>query len=119
MNRPEQQLQKAVIQFLKVAAPEGLFYTAINPVPGKSPAVAGLSKALGMRAGVADLLFIYEGTPFFVELKAEKGRETPAQRETSKAVANAAAVTYLCRSVEELCVILKECQGVPLKARAA
>lgn len=119
MRRPEQALQKTVVQFLQYAAPDDLFWTAINPVPGKSPAIAGLSKALGMRAGVADFLFIWQGIPFFIELKAKGGRQSPAQRETSLAVAKASTLTHVCRSIEEVEFVLSTGYHVPLKARAA
>lgn len=115
---PERDLQISVAQFLELAAPEGLFWTAINPMPGKSAAAAGLSKAMGLRAGVADLLFIHEGLPLFIELKADKGRESPAQRETSALAGRAATLTWICRSVAEVEHRLR-IWGVPLKARAA
>jgi hypothetical protein len=118
MRRPEQALQRAVVQYLQVAAPSDLFWTAINPVPGKTPAVAALSKALGLRAGVSDLIFIYKGQALFLELKADKGRESPAQRETSLLAAKAAVPTFICRSIDEVEGRL-QAWGIPLKARAA
>jgi hypothetical protein len=116
--RPEQALQRAVVQYLQLAAPAELFWTAINPIPGKSPAIAAISKAMGLRAGVADLLFIHEGHPLFIELKAKDGRESPAQRETSALAGRAATMTWICKSVEEVEAKLRW-WGVPLKAQCA
>lgn len=112
---PERDLQIAVARFLGLAAPDDLFWTAINPIPGKNAAAAGLSKAMGLRAGVADLLFIHEGLPLFIELKAKAGRESPAQRETSALAGRAATMTWICKSVEEVEAKLRW-WGVPLKA---
>jgi hypothetical protein len=116
--RPEQALQRAVVQYLQVAAPSDLFWTAINPIPGKTPAAAAISKAMGLRAGVADLLFIHEGQALFIELKAKDGRESPSQRETSALAGRAAVMTWICKSVEEVEAKLRH-WGVPLRARAA
>ena len=40
---------------------------------------AAIMKGLGVRAGVSDLIAVYEGRAFALELKAEGGRPTEAQ----------------------------------------
>jgi hypothetical protein len=40
---------------------------------------AATMKGLGVRAGVADLIFIHSGQPFALELKADSGRPTDEQ----------------------------------------
>lgn len=63
IRRPEQMLQRACVQLLEAfyePMPD-VFWTAINPIPAKSKAAAGISKAMGMRKGVPDFLFMKEG----------------------------------------------------------
>lgn len=114
LRRPEQALQRAVVQFIALTVPDTLFWTAINPVPGKSPATAAISKAMGMRAGVADLLLIWEGFPFFIEFKSERGRDSPAQREMSALAARAGTPTYVCRSLDDV-VRVFAAKGIPMR----
>jgi hypothetical protein len=45
----------------------------------RQPIEASIMKGLGVRAGVADLIFIHSGQPFALELKSESGRPTDEQ----------------------------------------
>jgi hypothetical protein len=114
MKRPEQALQKSIVEFLTLCAPDDLFWTAINPVPGKTPAIAGLCKAMGMRAGVLDLLFIWQMFPFFIECKADGGRLSQNQKDTIDLAARAGAPTYLCRSLDDV-VRVMSARNIPMK----
>jgi hypothetical protein len=114
-KRPEQTLQIAVTQFLGLAAPDDLFWTAINPIPHKSAIIAALCKAMGMRPGVADLLFIYRGRPLFIEMKALRGTESDNQKDARALAERAGAATSIGKSVEAVESRLRA-HGVPLKA---
>ena len=111
-------MQRSVVDYLRWAAPDDLWWTSVNPVPAKSKAVAGMSKALGMRAGVPDFIFLYRGQALLIELKSSKGRESPAQREMSLLAAKAAVPTFICRSVDEVAAKIAA-WGVPLKGKVA
>ena len=107
---PEQALQKTAVQFLLKFVPpppEGPFWTAINPVPSKSKAVAGLSKAMGLRAGVPDLLLVYRGLPIFIEFKAAKGTLSEAQKELLPEMEAAGANCHEARSLDEFVNLLQ------------
>jgi hypothetical protein len=97
INRPEQALQRACVGLLERfydPLPD-VFWTAINPVPAKSKAVAGISKAMGLRPGVTDFIFlrtsmvplVYPEAPekrlyaMMLELKAPGGKLSKNQRE--------------------------------------
>jgi|GEM_PF-1539170 len=114
MKRPEQALQRSIVQYLNLCAPDDLFWTAINPVPGKTPAVAAISKAMGMRPGVLDLLFIWQMFPFFIECKADKGTLSKNQKETIELAARAGAPTYLCRSLDDV-VRVFAARNIPMR----
>lgn len=60
INRPEQALQRACVGLLErfYEPMPDVFWTAINPVPAKSKAVAGISKAMGLKPGVPDFIFL-------------------------------------------------------------
>jgi hypothetical protein len=115
---PEQSLQKTVASYLDLALPADAVWTAINPVPAKSKAAAGLSKAMGMKAGWPDLLIIWNGQCHAIELKAGNGRLSTAQIGIAANFDEAGAFWERCKSLDEVAATLKT-WGIPLRARAA
>jgi beta-phosphoglucomutase-like phosphatase (HAD superfamily) len=86
MRRPEQEIQKAVIQHLEARGVPGLVYFHV-PMGGKRSRVeAAIMKGLGVKAGVSDLILLHRGKMHALELKADKGKPTPAQEAFLEAV---------------------------------
>ena len=100
---PEQSLQITCVEWWQVCVPRGAaFLTAINPVPSKTRAVAGLSKAMGMVAGVLDALIVMPcGRCAFVEFKGPDGRITTAQRAVIDELRWLDAHTFTVRDLDE------------------
>lgn len=96
---PEEGLQRVCARFLATLPPppDGPYWTAINPIPAKSRAAAGISKAMGMKAGVPDFLLVFQGQAYFIELKASKGSLSRPQREQIAHLDQAGAGTVVCR----------------------
>lgn len=119
MKRPEEALQRSVAAFLRVAAPDLLWFHPANG-GARSPAEAGIFKAMGVRAGTPDLVFVLppHGSVGFVELKAGKGRLSDSQREFAEAATAAGAAWAACRSLEEVVATLTK-WGVKLRVRPA
>lgn len=97
----ENQFQIMVAKFLDTCLVDA-WWTAINPIPAKSKAAAGISKAMGMKAGCPDILIVSNGKAVFLELKTEKGSVSNVQKETCHAIINAGGVVHVCRSLEEV-----------------
>lgn len=112
-NTPEQDLQKAVVAYLDLCLdPEEVIFTAINPVPAKSKAVAGLSKALGLRAGIPDIALWWAGKAALIEMKAMTGTWSPAQKDMIRRFRKCGIETRTCRSLAEVDLALDDL-GVP------
>lgn len=79
-QNPEYRLQKTVIQHLMFRALPGVIYFHCPNGNKLAPRTAAHNKAMGVKAGVADLIIIIKGRAFFLELKAEKGRQSESQR---------------------------------------
>jgi VRR-NUC domain len=77
--RPEQQIQKALADHLRMRAATGTYW--FHPANGGArTAIEGaVLKACGVRAGTPDLILIRGGKTFALELKAANGRVSPAQ----------------------------------------
>jgi hypothetical protein len=102
--RPEEQLQRAVVDLLQVYANRGLL-TFCHPANGgwRSKAEAGAFKAMGVRAGVPDLLVWKQGGGHFqIELKAGAGKLSPAQAAWHATVTSLGHRVYVCRSVDDV-----------------
>ena len=111
----EQSLQRTAADYFVrcvPAPPTGPWWTAINPIPAKSRAAAGISKAMGLRAGTPDIVMCWKGRLVGIELKAGRGRMSPAQHEAHGAITLAGGVATTCRTLDEVAAFLATL-GVP------
>jgi hypothetical protein len=103
--RPEEQLHRAVVDLLSVYHSRGLL-AFCHPYNGgfRTKAEAGIGRALGVRAGVPDLLIWTPGGGHFaIELKA--GRRavlSDAQVVWHSTLENLGHRVYVCRSVDDV-----------------
>lgn len=81
-RRPEQQLQKTVLEHLAWRGMRGLFAFHYPAGGWRSPVEAAIFKSLGVVAGIPDILIIHNGHCFALELKTAHGRLTQIQIET-------------------------------------
>ncbi len=102
-------MQRTVADYLAwcvPAPPSGPWWTAVNPIPAKSRAAAGISRAMGLRAGAPDIVLCWRGRFVGIELKAGRGRVSPAQCETHDAITLAGGVVTTCRTLDEVTAFL-------------
>lgn len=108
--RPEEQVQRAVVDYLRVALPDrlGVVWFAVPGHRGtRKRYEMGILNAMGVRAGVPDLAFIAQGRAFFIELKSAGGRLSKAQGEMIERLRGAGATTYFCRSIADVERVLR------------
>lgn len=107
MKRPEQAIHKAVVAHLNMRSEPGVFFWH-TPNEGKRGWVnAAALKAMGMTAGVPDLLILKAGQLHALELKAPGGRLTPSQRAIMERMMECGALVAVARSVDEALVTLE------------
>ena len=118
-KHPEEALQRTTAQFLgiekNVALPEDAVW--FHPPNGgaRSKAEAGIFKAMGVKAGVPDIIVVYRGRMIAIELKAAGGSLSPAQKDMHARLSMAGALVYTATSVEAVEGFLRGA-GVPLRA---
>lgn len=101
--RPEEQLQKAIVQFLGIALPpDAYLFATTNQRGTRKKFEMGILKAMGARAGVPDLCLIHRGRFFGLEVKAEKGRLSEHQADAADKIVEAGGHYSVVRSVEEV-----------------
>lgn len=84
MKRPEQAIHKAVADHIRVRGAKGLVWFTVGQSNyaknNRGKAIqAAVNKGLGVRAGVSDLIFLYRGLFFALELKAPGNTPTEDQ----------------------------------------
>ena len=108
-GRPEEALQLAVMDYVSTQRLEqrgkcAIFHVA-NEKGGRSYAEMAVRKALGVRAGVADLIVMYDGLHgghgAAIELKAPGNYQTPAQKEFAEVCRRFGWWYFVVRSLEQ------------------
>lgn len=123
---PEQDLQKAVSQFLTLALTHPQTFWTAFPAGGGGKARGGQLKAMGLKAGVPDLLIIDRGRVLWIELKTDandaagtqRGKLSQAQKQAQEALRMAGCWIITCRSVDEVENVLRSWK-VPMTGRIA
>lgn len=116
--RQEDALQIAVADYLRIAAPDLLWFHVANERKC-SPQRGAMLKRMGVLAGVPDLVFILpSGSVWFIELKTERGRMSKAQDDFFERARAVEAQCYVARSVGDVESFLRHC-GVKLRATVA
>lgn len=78
---PEGELQRAIVQHLKLLAPANVIWAHIPNGEHRSKRTGARLKALGVQKGMPDLMFVLaDGRAAFMELKAKAGRLSPDQK---------------------------------------
>lgn len=116
--RPEESLHRSCAELLRLHEARGALAWAHVPNGGfRTHAEAGIFRALGTRAGVPDLLiWLPGGRTVQVELKAGKGRLSPAQHAWHELMGRLGHPVSVARSLDDLERILGA-HGVPYLGR--
>lgn len=112
--RPEEALQRSVVQYLaRALPPRALFWHAHqNP---KSKKDGGRLKGLGLKAGMPDLMILLDGNLYGLELKAPAGRLSPVQAAIADSFTANGAYWTVARSLDGVEAFLRSLE-VPLRA---
>lgn len=98
----EEQLHRQVAEYLNWSIAEDAVW--FHPANGgaRSKGEAGRLRAIGVKAGVPDIVIVWRGRAHFIELKTAAGRVSDAQHEMHSRLMLAGAVVTICRSLEEV-----------------
>ena len=100
-NKPEDRLQTMVVKLLEHTAKPGLFWFHC-PNGGKmSPQRGAYLKAMGVVAGVPDLVMCWQGRFIGIELKAGKNKQSDNQLAADLAIRMSGGMYRVCTGYEE------------------
>lgn len=107
MRRPEQSLHRAVADLLHAILMPPTWWTTVPAGSDASKVRTQILNGLGYRAGTPDVLLVADGQAYFIELKSQTGRLSPAQRDTSDLLIAAGARFAICRSLDDVELYLR------------
>ena len=99
--QPEAQIQRAVIQHLTWRARPDAFAFHVPNGGWRSRFEAKILKAIGTVAGVPDIICIFEGRCYALELKAGRGRLTDVQRVVHERLRAAGAEVAVAHGIDQ------------------
>lgn len=114
----EAAIQRAVFDHLRKRAAPGVF--AFHPMNGgvhQRGRRRGINAGMGVVSGVPDVMIIYRGTVYAIELKTEIGRPTEKQYEAVERIRDAGGMAVICHGLDNALRCL-ECWGI-LRGEAA
>ena len=96
--------------------PPDAFFFAVPNGGSRHISEAVAFKRAGVRAGVPDLIFIYQGKAHGLELKAKKGTISDSQKVTFPLMRNAGMRIEVARNITEALYFIGE-MGIPLRCQ--
>jgi VRR-NUC domain len=116
-QRPEQALQRALIEHLRVRGADGVVY--LHPANGgaRSAIEGAILKGMGVVPGAPDLLMWHQGRSYALELKAEAGRVSESQADMLGRLGKAGVLTAVCHGIDPALATLEGWQLLRGKAQ--
>jgi hypothetical protein len=106
---PETQLQIAAVNLMRLILPEGAMIHHSHNEGKRSKREAGIAKAMGQRAGFADVMILYCREVYFIEFKSPTGRQSASQKDFQIAAAIAGFPNYaIARSIDDTVAALRQ-----------
>jgi hypothetical protein len=93
--RPEDQIQRAVVQHYRARGAPGVFMFAVPNGGYRKPIEAAIMIGTGTVAGIPDTIWIREGQMFGLEIKADGGKPSPKQIETLEEMEHCGAICHV------------------------
>ena len=115
MRREEDAAQKWLVEYVRAVCPGVLIFHVPNG-GARRKAEAAILKGLGVTAGIPDLILLWPGHVAGLEMKAPKGKPSPAQLAIGETFKSMGHLWGVASSVDEALALLRS-WGVPTKER--
>ena len=115
----ETRLHISLLHYLLAVLPLKAAATLTHVANGenRNPVTGALLKRMGMRRGVEDLQFIWDGIHYAIEIKIPGAYQSPYQKEREAAVVAAGGFYAVSRSTQDIDDLLAH-WNIPTRAKA-
>lgn len=103
----EDLIQESIVKAVKLFYPKDLIFAVPNG-GYRTKTNAKTLKRTGTTAGVADLIFLFNGKTIFIEVKTTKGVLSDSQKEFKKIVENKGHKYWVIKSAHEMLQRIKD-----------
>lgn len=97
-------IQRSIIAYLRRVLPGAIIHHSANELNMRGADAARIiakSKAAGMLPGFPDILIFHRGQGYCIEVKAEGGKLSPAQRDVRDLLIGQGIPWAVCRSIDD------------------
>lgn len=98
----------AVAEHLRLRAPAGMVWWHTPNEGARTPSEAARLKAMGVKAGIPDLMLVHGGKLYALELKAERGVISKNQQAMLSALSTAGAVVAVAFGLSKALATLEQ-----------
>jgi hypothetical protein len=107
-NRPEDIIQRAVFEHLRVRCAPGVYAFHVPNGGARSLIEGAILKGLGVRAGVPDLIAVKDGRTYALEIKRPGGRLTAVQNAAHAALRAAGAEVAVAYGIDAAIAVCED-----------
>lgn len=108
MRDQETQLHIAAVNLMRLVLPPDAVLHHSHNEGKRSKRDASIAKAMGQRAGFADLIVLWRGVVYFIEFKSAKGVQSKTQKAFEADIAATGFPHYaIVRTLDELVGVLR------------
>lgn len=107
ISRPEDEIQRAVFAHLRQRAAPGVFAFHVPNGGYRKPREAAILKGLGVTPGVPDIIIVFRGHAYGLELKAPGGRPTEKQLLAMAAMDEAGGFVCIAEGLDRALAVLE------------
>ena len=107
----EDDVQKACIRWFRLQHPSKILFHVNNSVYANGLTAMKRQarlKSMGVLAGVSDLILCYRGKTTFIEVKTDKGRQSPNQKSFETKAASSGFDYHIVRSFDQFKNLIDE-----------
>ncbi len=104
----EEQIQKAVVEWLDRRGVKGMHFFHVANGDIRHKGAAGRLKGMGVKAGEPDIVLLYRGHAYGLELKAPGGTQSPDQEHVERQWEQAGATYAVARGLDYALDTLRE-----------
>jgi hypothetical protein len=97
--KTEAKIQQEIVMKIRNEIRQGVVFSVPNESKSKQETMQ--KKAIGMLAGVSDLIWVLKGRVIFIEVKSQTGTQSDAQKEFQKRVETLGWEYYLARDCDK------------------
>ena len=94
-------IQKNIVDYIRLRLKDSILFSVPNGTMVENIITRMILFLMGLKTGVSDLILLYQGKVYFLEIKTEKGKQSPEQKQFQKDVEKQGFIYLILRSLDD------------------